>query len=76
MYVTISPLPGTKKWLASVLDITDLKHAQKSLERNALRFRALAEYAIDGIITTDADGNILYFNKTLLEMFDYNEGEL
>ncbi len=76
MYIAISPLPGTKNWLASALDITDLKQTQKSLEKNVLRFRALAEYAIDGIITTDAHGNILYFNKSLMEIFDYNPEEL
>jgi len=76
MYVMVVELPGTDSWLASALDITDLKKTEKSLERNVLRFRALAENAIDGIITTDAHGNILYFNNSLMEMFGYNQDEL
>ncbi|MCC7550006.1 MAG: PAS domain S-box protein, partial [Methanobacterium sp.] len=76
MYVTVVELPGTNSWLASALDITDLKKTQKSLEKNVLRFRALAENAIDGIITTDSQGNILYFNHSLMEIFGYKHKEL
>ncbi|EKQ50691.1 MAG: PAS domain S-box [Methanobacterium sp. Maddingley MBC34] len=75
-YIAVTALSGTKKWLASATDITDLKNIQKKLEKNVLRFRALAEYNVDGIITTDATGRILYFNKSLLEMFGYSEDEL
>jgi len=76
MYVSVVELPGTDRWLASALDITDLKKTQKSLERNVLRFRALAENAIDGIITTDIQGNILYFNHSLMDIFGYKQEEL
>lgn len=76
MYVTVAELPGSNSWLASALDITDLKKTQKSLEKNVLRFRALAENAIDGIITTNAYGNILYFNHNVMEMFGHNKDEL
>ncbi len=76
MHVTVVELPGTNSWLASTLDITDLKNTQKALEKNVLRFRALAKNAIDGILTTDANENILYFNNSLMEMFGYNRDEL
>ncbi|MBI5679389.1 MAG: PAS domain S-box protein [Methanobacterium sp.] len=76
MYVTVTAIPGTDKWLASAIDITDLKKTQKALEKNVLRFRALAEYAVDGIITTDSQGKILYFNDSLLNMFGYTQDEL
>ncbi|BDZ69784.1 PAS domain S-box protein [Methanobacterium petrolearium] len=76
MFVTVAELPGTNNWLASSVDITDLKNTQKALEKNVLRFRALAENAIDGIITTDAHGNILYFNNSLIELFGYTQEEL
>jgi PAS domain S-box-containing protein len=76
VYVNVTPLPGTDIWLASALDITDLKNTQKKLEKSVLRFRALAEYALDGIITTDAHGKILYFNNSLLKMFGYSKDEL
>jgi PAS domain S-box-containing protein len=74
LYVAL--IPGTEKSVASLLDITDLKNMQKKLEKSVLRFRALAEYALDGIITTDSHGKILYFNNSLLKMFGYTQDEL
>jgi len=75
-YIAVTALSGTDRWLVSATDITDLKNIQKKLEKNVLRFRALAEYNVDGIITTDESGKILYFNKSLLEMFGYSKDEL
>jgi len=76
MYISVTALPGTGKWLASGTDITDLKKTQKKLEKNVLFSRALTENALDGIITTNTLGKILYFNNSLLEMFGYSKGEL
>jgi PAS domain S-box-containing protein len=75
-YITVIALPEADKWLVSALDITDLKKTQKKLEKNILLSRALTEYALDGIITTDAYGKILYFNNSLLEMFGYSRNQL
>ncbi|OPX57871.1 MAG: cyclic-di-GMP phosphodiesterase [Methanobacterium sp. PtaB.Bin024] len=75
-YITVTALPGTDQWLVSATDITDLKNTQKMLEKNLLRFRALAEYTLDGILTSDTNGKILYFNKSLLKMFGYSKNEL
>ncbi len=76
LYLTITDLPGGDQWLASAVDITEQKNTQKKLEKNVLRSRALTEYALDGIITTDVHGKILYFNKSLLKMFGYSKEEL
>lgn len=76
MYITVTQLPGTDNWLVSAIDITDLKNTQKRLEKNILRFRALAQNALEGIITTDSHGKILYFNKSLEKMFGYSREEL
>jgi PAS domain S-box-containing protein len=76
MQLNITALPETDMWITSAIDITDLTNTQKQLEKNVLRFRALAEYAMDGIITTDAHGKILYFNNSLLKMFGYTKDEL
>ncbi len=75
-YITVTALSGSETWLVSATDIADLKNIQNKLEKNVLRFRALAEYNVDGILTTDAPGKILYFNKSLLAMFGYSEDEL
>ncbi len=75
-YITVTPIPESDQWLVSAIDITDLKNTQKKLEKSVVRFQALAEYSVDGIITTDAYGKILYFNNSLLNMFGYSKEEL
>jgi PAS domain S-box-containing protein len=57
-------------------DITKQKIAEKALKRSVTRFSALAESAVDGIITTNINGKIMFFNDSLLNMFGYNKSEL
>jgi len=59
-----------------IMDITSRIESEKRLEKGVLRFRALVEYTLDGIITTDVHGNILFFNNSLLKMFGYSRYEL
>lgn len=49
---------------------------QKSLQMSEERFRAVAESAIDAIVTTDMDGEIIYYNNSLNNIFGYTGGEL
>ena len=43
-----------------------------ALKRSEERFRTFAESATDGIVTTDDNGNILFFNKVLKTLFGYS----
>jgi PAS domain S-box-containing protein len=47
----------------------------KSKEEEA-RFRAVSEESLDGIIITDQDGNIIFWNKTAAEIFGYEKEEI
>ena len=76
IHLTVDIIPGTNKSVASLLDITDRQKSAKRLKKSVLRFRALAEYSVDGIITTNVNGRILYFNNSLLKMFGYTPDEL
>lgn len=49
---------------------------QKSLQMSEERFRAVAESAIDAIVTTDVHGNVIYFNNSLNDIFGYSSDEL
>jgi PAS domain S-box-containing protein len=40
------------------------------------RFRAVAESAVDAILTTDKKGNIIHFNNSLLEIFGYTRKDI
>jgi PAS domain S-box-containing protein len=57
-------------------DITQQKVAEKSLKKSFKRFSALAESAVDGIVTTSINGRIKFFNESFLNIFGYEKSEL
>ena len=57
-------------------DITKRKIAEISLKKSAERFRAVAESAIDAIVTTDENGKIICFNNSLTKIFGYTKEEI
>lgn len=62
--------------IESVRDITDRKEAEIKLKRSEQRFRAVAESAVDGIVTTDVDGKVLFCNESLGKIFGYSTDEI
>ncbi|MBM4241970.1 MAG: PAS domain S-box protein [Euryarchaeota archaeon] len=53
-----------------------IQKTENRLIESARKFWSVAESAIDGIITTDTNGNIVQFNKSLPDMFGYTEEEI
>jgi PAS domain S-box-containing protein len=62
--------------IESIRDITQHKLDESALKRSEERFRAVAESAVDAIVTTDANGNIIFFNNSLTKIFGYTKEEL
>ena len=60
----------------SIRDITQPKMAKSALKRSEQRFRAVAESAVDAIVTTNSRGNIIFFNNSLTKIFGYTKEEL
>jgi PAS domain S-box-containing protein len=56
-------------------DITEQKLEFNSLKESEMKFRSLFEQAIDAILVVDSDGEIVYINKSAVELFGYNELE-
>ncbi len=52
------------------------KKTEMTLQKSEERFRAVAESAVDAIVTTDLDGVIRFFNKSLQDIFGYSHDEL
>lgn len=48
----------------------------EKVKKSEQRFRVIAETATDGIITSDVQGNILFFNKSVKTMFGYSADEM
>lgn len=55
---------------------SDLETARETLHTSEARFRAIAESAIDGIVTIDARGAIVHCNAAAVRDFGYEEGGL
>ena len=62
--------------LVILRDISDRKKAEKSLKKSLERFRAVAKSAVDAIVTTDSEGNIIFFNHSLTTIFGYSKDEI
>ena len=57
-------------------DITEAKKTEKSLRDSEERFRAIAESAIDAIITTDSQARIIFCNTATQKLYSYSMEEL
>ncbi|MGZ4857019.1 MAG: PAS domain-containing protein, partial [Methanobacteriaceae archaeon] len=78
--VTITPILDASgqctNLIGSVHDMTERKNAEIALQKSEERFRAVAESAIDAIVTTDVNGKIRFFNNSLNTIFGYTKEEL
>lgn len=49
---------------------------EKRLRESEAKFRSVSQSAVDGIITTDSNGDIVILNESILKIFGYHKGEL
>ena len=75
VYITISMIPGTKKSVASMLDITPLKEAENALIENEALYRNLFENAAIGMFQSSIEGRFLRINKAFATMLGYESPE-
>ncbi|MBC8319249.1 MAG: PAS domain S-box protein [Bacteroidetes bacterium] len=61
--------------LGSVVDITERKQAEKSLQESEEKFRAITTSAQDAIIMIDNEGNISFWNESAERLFGYSHQE-
>jgi PAS domain S-box-containing protein len=75
--LTIELIPGTKKSVASILDITDQKRAENELKESEEKFRTIFEGATDGILAADPQTfKFVFINPRMLEIVGYPDDEL
>lgn len=74
--IRISAIPNSSKCYISFLDVNDQRITEKALSRSQGNFNAITESAIDGIITADSEGNIVYSNPSFREIFGYGADEI
>jgi len=81
--ITIAMIPGTKRRIASILDITQLKAVENALRESEVHHRVLFDYMEDlyenapfGYHSVGKDGTILRMNNTELSWLGYSRDEV
>ncbi len=62
--------------IARIRDISDIKHAYKSVEENELKLRTIFESMKDGVFLCSSDHSIHYLNNAMKEQIYRKEGNL
>ncbi|MBN1763608.1 MAG: PAS domain S-box protein [Methanomicrobia archaeon] len=76
IFLSISVIPGTKKSVAALLDVTERKRAEDVLRENEEKYKTLVENAPFGIYYSDVKGAFLYGNEKAEEIVGYKRDEL
>jgi PAS domain S-box-containing protein len=75
IYLTVDVIPGTKKSVASLLDITGYKEAEEALRENEEKFRTLLENVPD-LILVHRNGVLLFANPAIVQITGYTPDEV
>ncbi|MBN1600087.1 MAG: PAS domain S-box protein [Chitinispirillaceae bacterium] len=76
MLANIVVIPGTRKTLVSLVDITTLKRTERALQESERRYRNLFRNANDIIFTIDIHGVFTSANLAALKIFKYSNQDL
>ncbi|WP_052517934.1 PAS domain S-box protein [Archangium violaceum] len=57
-------------------DVTEHRRMREALRESELRYRAIFDHSMDGVLLTAPDGRIFMANRAATEMFGYTEEEL
>lgn len=73
--ITVSMIPGSKKSLVSMIDISDRKAVEKDLIESEKRFKETADLLPSIICEIDRNMKVTYVNKIGFETFGYTQDE-
>jgi PAS domain S-box-containing protein len=74
IFLTVDLIPGTKRSVASLMDITDRKQAEEALLESEIKFKSFADQALAGVYLLQ-DGVFKYVNSRFAQMFGYTVKE-
>jgi len=74
--ITVNLIPGTKKSVASILDITESKKAEKALLEAEEKYRETIVNANVGVICYDPEGDVKILNPKMEQMTGFKRSEI
>jgi|GEM_PF-947060 PAS domain S-box-containing protein len=74
--LTVSLIPGTKSKIVSILDVTELKEAERKMRESEERYRTLFKKSRDAIVLTGMDGRIIDCNDAALKLVGMSKAEV
>jgi PAS domain S-box-containing protein len=69
-------IPGTKRSIASMIDITSRVQAENALRRSEEKYRNILENIEEGYFELDLEGNLIFFNNSLCKIIGHSREEL
>ena len=75
IHLNIDLIPGTKKSVASLMDITEYKRAEREIEKRQRYLEGVLEATPSAIITLDKRNLIVEWNPGAKELFGYSREE-
>ncbi len=66
--LTIEIIPGTKKSVASLIDITEIKKAEHALQANRSQLIDIIEFLPDATLAIDKERRVIIWNKAIEKM--------
>jgi len=76
VFMSVAIIPGTRDSVASIIDMTDRKHAEESLKRSEERFRDIANLLPETVFETDENGIVTFVNQSSLKQFGFTQAEV
>ncbi|MDD1685876.1 PAS domain S-box protein [Methanoregula sp.] len=64
IFLTVEKIPGTKQVVASLMDITERKQAEKDLRESEVKYRTILDNIQDVFYRSDRDGNLIMMSPS------------
>ena len=74
--IDVAIIPGTKRSIVSLHDLTERKKIEKELADSERRYRYIVEKATAGMFILDKNGVIKYLNEHMAYTLDYSRNEM